>query len=216
MASPKKYSQYKYADVSALGLDISIVPFLEHIKTFEISTYLQTILDVNLQQSLVTEKAKSEFIIAPILFEIARTNRESISFFSGHNLDVEKSLGLKGFCDFLFAGVSKSLIIKEPIFCIVEAQNDNLAKGISQCIAEMYASRILNDRQKKSIKTIYGCVTIGYLWQFLKLEDNLVSQDNTIYSLKDLSEILGVLQFMVASTVPPSSSLADVPKLFSN
>ncbi len=199
MASPKSYSQYKYEDVTALGLDISIVPFLENITNFEVSSYLQTILDVNLQQSLVTEKAKSEFIIAPILFEIARTNRERISFFSGHNLDVEKSLGLKGFCDFLFARVPKSPIIKEPIFCIVEAKNDNLEKGIPQCIAEMYASNILNERQKKSIKTIYGCVTTGYLWQFLKLEENLVSQDNTIYSLKDLSEILGVLQFMVES-----------------
>jgi hypothetical protein len=199
MARPKTYAQYKYEDVSALGLDIQSVSFLKNTPTLEISKYLETILDVNLQQSLVTEKAKSEFIIAPILFEIARINREQISFFSGHNLDVEKSLGLKGFCDFLYARVPKSPIIKEPIFCIVEAKNDNLEKGIPQCIAEMYASTILNERQNKSVKTIYGCVTTGYLWQFLKLEEKLVSLDTTIYSLKEISEILGVLQFMVES-----------------
>ena len=74
-------------------------------------------LEVNSQQVLITEKAKSEFLLAPILYEIARRNQDKISFFSGHNFDVDKTLGLKGFCDFLFAKVPKTPIIKEPVFC---------------------------------------------------------------------------------------------------
>jgi hypothetical protein len=197
MAAPKSYSHYKYEDVKALGLDIQTVSFLKMIPSVAISEHLKATLEINLQQNFVTEKAKSEFIIAPILFEIARLNRDKISFFSGHNLDVDKDLGLKGFCDFLFARIPLSPIIQEPIFCIAEAKNDNLEKGIPQCIAEMYAARLFNERQNKSIETIYGCVTTGYLWQFLKLKNSRVTQDTSIYTLKDLSEILGVLQFMV-------------------
>jgi hypothetical protein len=63
----------------------------------------------------------------------------------------------------------------------------------------MYAARIFNERQNKKIDIIYGCVTTGYLWQFLKLEGDIVLQDATIYSLAELSAILGILQSIVES-----------------
>jgi hypothetical protein len=194
---PKSYSQYKYADVAVLGLDIQLNPILRNISLLAPSELLEKILDINFQQTLSTEKAKSEFIIAPILYEIARKNQDIVSFFSGHNLDVDKALGLKGFCDFLYSKAPKTPIIKAPIFCIVEAKNDNLERGIPQCIAEMYAARLSNERNKKPINVIYGCVTTGYQWLFLKLDEAVVYQDTTIYSFNELPKILGILQFIV-------------------
>ena len=88
-------------------------------------------------------------------------------------------------------------IIKEPIYCVAEAKNDNLERGTPQCIAEMYASRLLNERNKKPMENIYGCVTTGFLWQFLKLEGQKVYQDTTIYTLEKPPSILGILQFIV-------------------
>jgi hypothetical protein len=196
---PKSYSQFKYADVTALGLDLRETPFLKNFSLEEASAFLKETLLINTKRFLSTEKAKSEFIIAPVLYEIARKNEDIVSFFSGHNLDVDKDLGLKGFCDFLFAKAPESPVIKEPIFCIVEAKNDNLEKGIPQCIAEMYAARLFNERHKKQIDIIYGCVTTGYQWLFLKLESQTVYQDTTIYPLNDLPKILGILQFIVES-----------------
>ena len=87
--------------------------------------------------------------------------------------------------------------IEAPTFCIVEAKNDNLDIGIPQCIAEMYAARLFNQRQNKPIHVIYGCVTTGELWQFFKLEGQVVYQDTTTFHLNDLPPILGILQFMV-------------------
>lgn len=194
---PKSYSQFKYEDVSALGLNLVSDSILTGITPLSASDLLKQVLEINTKQPLTTEKAKSEFIIAPVLYEIARRNADKISFFSGHNLDVDKGLGLKGFCDFLFSKTPKSLFVKEPVLCIAEAKNDNLEKGTPQCIAEMYAAQIFNNRQKKPIETIYGCVTTGYLWQFLQLEGQTVLQDTTIYSIGDLEEVLGVLQFIV-------------------
>ena len=112
-------------------------------------------------------------------------------------MDVDTNLGLKGFCGFLFSKVPDSPIISAPVFCIVEAKNDNLEKGVAQCIAEMYAAGLFNKNQKKPIDVIYGCVTTGYQWQFLKLEGQTVFQDISIFSINELPKTLGILQFIV-------------------
>jgi hypothetical protein len=194
---PKSYSAYKYADIPLLGLSFERRDFVNNTPILEPSELLTAILKSNAPMAINTEKAKSEFLIAPILYEIARKNYEKISFFSGYPLDVDKNLGLKGFCDFLFTKTPRSPVIKEPIFCIVEAKNDNPENGVPQCVAEMYAARLFNEQNNKSIDVIYGCVTTGYLWQFLKLEQQIVLQDTTVYSLAELSSILGILQFIV-------------------
>jgi hypothetical protein len=194
---PKSYSHFKYQDVTNLGLTLMQSAFIKNINPLEPTEFLKLTLEKNTIRVQNTEKAKSEFIIAPILYEIALKNISNITFFSGYLLEVNKELGLKGFCDFLFTRVPNSLFIAEPIFCIAEAKNDNLEKGTPQCIAEMYAARLFNEREKKPIDIIYGCVTTGYQWQFLKLEGNLVQQDTKIYTLSDINAILGIIQFMV-------------------
>jgi hypothetical protein len=194
---PKLYSQFKHKDIPALGLSLKQRAFLPSFTPIEASDFLKLTLQINTKRMRNTEKAKSEFIIAPILYEIARKNEDRISFFSGDNFDVDKNLGLKGFCDFLFTKVPDSSVIEEPVFCIAEAKNDNLEKGVPQCIAEMYAARLFNNRQNKPIDVIYGCVTTGYLWQFLKLENQTVLQDTTVFSLSELDKILGILQSIV-------------------
>ena len=194
---PKSYSQYKYKDIPSLGLDLKRRAFIKNFTPVEASDFLKMTLEINSQQSLTTEKAKSEFIIAPVLYEIARKNLDKVSFFSGHNFDVDKDLGLKGFCDFLFTKSPENPVINAPVFCIVEAKNDNLEKGIPQCIAEMYASRVFNQRQNQSTSVIHGCVTTGYQWLFLIMEDQTVFQDTLVYTLSDLSKILGILQNIV-------------------
>ena len=194
---PKSYPQFKYEDIIALGLDIKDRAFLDQYEILEPSDFLKQTIQINTKRLQRTEKAKSEFIIAPILYEIALKNERLVSFFSGYNMDVDKNLGLKGFCDFLFSKVPDSPIINAPVFCIVEAKNDNLEKGVAQCIAEMYAARLFNKNQKKPIDVIYGSVTTGYQWQFLKLEGQTVLQDISIFSINELPKILGILQFIV-------------------
>jgi hypothetical protein len=194
---PKSYSQFKYQDIATLGLTLKQRDFIKDIKSIEASDFLKMTLEINTKRIQNTEKAKSEFIIAPILYEIARVNADCVSFFSGYNMDVNKELGLKGFCDFLYTKVPESSFISAPIFCIAEAKNDNLEKGVPQCSAEMYAARLFNERDGNPIDVIYGCVTTGYQWQFLKLERQVVYQDTTIYTLSDITKILGILDFIV-------------------
>lgn len=91
--------------------------------------------------------------------------------------------------------VSKvSKLIEAPVFTLVEAKNENLDNGTAQCIAQMVGAKIFNEQQGKPQKAIYGCATIGDLWQFMKIEDTLVSIDTDIYYLDNLNKLLSALQ----------------------
>jgi hypothetical protein len=51
--------------------------------------------------SIDTEKARSEYIVAPILFELKSQLHNQVSLFSGREFNVDAALGLTGYCDFL-------------------------------------------------------------------------------------------------------------------
>jgi hypothetical protein len=80
---------------------------------------------------------------------------------------------------------------------IVEAKRGELELGLGQCIAEMVAAQIYNQQQEQPISTIYGSVTSGKLWQFLKLENNIVTVDLTLYPIMPVPKILGILKWML-------------------
>ena len=161
-----------------------------------LSDLLTTILkeNVDLAISINTEKARSEMIISPILLEVRRKLNNEISLFSGIDFNVDNQQGLNGFCDFLISLSKEQLFIRAPvIITLVESKNENLKSGLAQCIAEMLAAQLFNEQKQNAIKIIYGAVTIGTIWQFLKLEDKTIYIDLTEYYIKDVKKILGIL-----------------------
>ncbi|GJD21263.1 hypothetical protein RIVM261_062190 [Rivularia sp. IAM M-261] len=147
-----------------------------------------------LATAINTEKARSEYIIAPILSEIAYANSQ-VSLFSGRNFNVDASKGLTGFCDFILTHNPDKLVIKAPVVVIVEAKNENINDGLAQCIASMYAAQIVNQKNlEENIPTVYGTVTTGQVWRFLSIDKNqLVKVDLNERYLTPLNELLGIL-----------------------
>ncbi len=127
--------------------------------------------------SLTTEKAKSEFLITPILREIRRTHLDSVGVFSGINLELPTQ-GLSGFCDFILSRHPETVELTAPICCLVEAKNRTLEEVFAQCAAEMCAAQLFNEAAKNTFPWMFGCVTNGYDWSFLRLEKQLL-QINT-------------------------------------
>ena len=156
---------------------------------------LETILRENLPIALAsnTEKARSELIITPILVELRRKLERKISLFSGINFSVEPELGLNGNCDFIISLSEEILFLTSPVITLVEAKKEDLNAGLGQCVAEMVGAQIFNQRENNPISTIYGTVTSGTNWRFLKLEEKRVYIDLSEYYLGDLSQILGIL-----------------------
>ncbi|MFY8000478.1 MAG: hypothetical protein ACOVSW_17930 [Candidatus Kapaibacteriota bacterium] len=122
---------------------------------------LQAELDENIQYPMLTEKARSEYIISPILRFIHRSNPENLTLFSGYELKVGKTRGLTGYCDRLFSQSSIPIEVKVPIICMTEAKRENLDTGVGQCAAEMLAARIFNEKNDSDVHVIHGAVTSG-------------------------------------------------------
>lgn len=149
--------------------------------------------NVPLALAINTEKSRSEMIIAPILLEIKRRANSQISLFSGNEFNIDKSQGLNGDFDFLISLSPEQIYIQAPVLAIVEAKKENLNLGLGQCGALMLAAQLFNQQEGNEIPIIYGAVTTGNIWKFLRLQDRNLDIDLTEYSIDNLSKILGIL-----------------------
>ncbi len=165
------------------------------VRGVEASELLQMILPENLPLAIAinSEKAKSEFLIAPILGEVRRQLDFKVSLFSGKDFTVDISRGLNGFCDFILSASIEQYFIDAPVLTIIEAKNDNIIAGLGQCIAAMVAAQIFNQQQGNGIDKIYGAVTNGTIWKFLTLEEKTVCIDLIEYYIKEINQILAIL-----------------------
>lgn len=170
-----------------------------HIQGVEISDYLKETLKRNIPLALAinTEKARSELIIINILLEIREKFPNQVSLFSGIDFNIDKDKGLTGFCDFIIGNSPEQLYLDSPVITIVEAKNENIIAGLGQCVAEMYAARIYNEKEGRNLIRLYGAVTTGDEWKFIKLENNTISIDLDFYYVSGIEKIIGILVGMV-------------------
>ena len=168
-----------------------------------LSDLLQRQLDeyLTLALEISTEKARSEFIIAPILGEIRRHFQKRISLFSGVEFNVDVERGLRGVCDFMLSLSPLQLVIQAPVIAVVEAKNENMKAGLGQCIAEMLAAQQFNLERQNPVPIVYGVVTTGSNWRFLRLEAKVVQVDSTEYQIRDVQHIVGILVGMVQAAI---------------
>ncbi|CAK0769144.1 conserved hypothetical protein [Gammaproteobacteria bacterium] len=170
-----------------------------HLKGAEVSDILQTILGYNvpLAMAIGTEKARSEMIVVNVLIEVKKILDEEISIFSGVNFDVDKERSLNGFCDFIISKSQEQFYINAPVIAIVESKDDKTTSGLGQCIAEMYASTIFNEKEGQQLSAIYGVITTGSNWRFLKYKDKTAFIDLDEYPIENVGRIIGILLQMI-------------------
>jgi len=195
------YSQFTI-DKAKRDLKLTMIEgvrfFPETIAPIIPSSRLEAILeDLPWAVAVSTEKARSEVIINPVLLEIRRILNREISVFSGEQFDVDINAGLNGVCDFLISRSPEQLTIEAPAIVVVEAKKADLKLGLGQCIAEMVAMQRFNEVSGQLIKVVYGCVTSGTQWRFLKLEKQIVTIDLNDYPLPPVEQILGFLVWMI-------------------
>jgi len=162
----------------------------------------------HLAMAIHTEKARSEMLITPVLLDLWRQAQAQISLFSGTEFTVDEARGLTGYCDYILSRSKEQLTINAPVVMIVEAKNENIKGGLGQCVAEMIAAQLFNEREGNAIDTIYGAVTTGEIWKFLKLVGAVASIDlSDYYIVRDVPKILGILWqgigLPVFSTIEP-------------
>ena len=197
------YSDFDLKKVKQ-NLEVNLIErenLFSSVQFFIISAYLKETLAENipLARAINTEKARSELIIANILVELRKILEHKISLFSGIEFTVDKEKGLNGFCDFIISASTEQLMLSSPIVAVVEAKNENIIGGLGQCIAEMVASKIFNEQENdESVKRVYGVVTTGTTWKFLKMDGSNVYIDLDDYSIENPDKIIGILLAMVS------------------
>jgi len=200
MTKPKRPSSYSDYSLEDLQTICGIANRKEALnlsgEMIEPSVWLKQSLEYGKVLPLNTEKAKSEWLITPLLTELANRNRHKFNLFSGNTFDVDVTKSLKGRCDFLLTK-NLSLNISAPVIAIFEAKDDNLDHWYGQCGAEMVGARLFNQMKNEPIEIIHGAVTNGESWQFLRLTDSTLLIDTETYGLANLTLLLGTLQKVV-------------------
>jgi hypothetical protein len=198
------YSDFTIDNVRAkLNLELQQTAFIPELQPLTASDWLQQSLAMGMALAIDvdSEKARSEFIIAPVLLELRSLAHSKVSIFSGQDFTIDRELGLSGACDFLIARSPLQLTIEAPVIALVEAKKGILKSGLGQCIAEMVAAQRFNQEQCANVERIYGIVTTGSIWQFLRLIDRTVTLESKEYSLDPIGKLLAILHWMLQ--LPP-------------
>ncbi len=145
-----------------------------------------------------TESSRQALIVDNVLMEL--NQHVTISFFLENSFNVDSDKGLTGNPDCIISKSENQLYITSPVIVLVEAKKSDLGSGLPQCIAEMEAAKLFNEQKEHPISPIYGVVTDGVLWQFLSLEENIVTIDSAFYHFDDGSKIVGILKFFVENS----------------
>lgn len=167
---------------------------------YTLETMGQLALTVN------TEKARSEWLIAPVLGEVWVRARHTICLLSGVDFTVDKEAGLTGVVDFLFGKGPQVSFITAPVLAVVEGKNESIPTGQGQCVAEMVASQRFNRKANNAIETVYGVVTTGNNWRFHRLRGTELAIDTREYLISEVDQILGILMYIVGHNPITSNS----------
>lgn len=170
-----------------------------HVAPVPVSDLLRQVLNWQTDTALRSgsEKARSEYIIAPILQEVHHQSRDYANLFSGIEFKVDESQGLADFCDFIFTLEPRTIEFLAPVVSIVEAKKEDINGGIPQCIAELIAAQIFNAQEEIIRETLYGIVTSGTEWKFFQMQGTNVVIDSDIYFLAEVEKIVGIVLFML-------------------
>ena len=183
----------------AFGVKNQRVSLFRDVVPCEMSEDLKKAILLAQELPIKSEKARSELIVTPILLEVRNLNHKVFTIYSGDNLNVDETRGLNGECDFIIAKDTGSFEVSYPIIQLVEAKKNDVEIGLPQCAAQMIGAKIWNDKNNASLSVMYGCVTTGDDWLFLKLTDDMLFIDVKKYYLGNIAELLGVFQQVIAT-----------------
>ena len=152
-----------------------------------------TLSEVPFQRS---ESFTCEALIYPTLREVWKVFRASLTLLSHEPLAADADL--RGEVDYLVCRRSPlgPLISDLPILLVGEAKKDETTAGWNQALGGMIAARKLDG---DSGRTFFGLTTNGLAWTFGKLEGATFTLDPQVFGVRDTTELLGALHFMLTA-----------------
>lgn len=203
------YSDFTIDQVAQdFGLKVREQALLEGVGAIEPSAWLRETLARYHALAFMSEKSRSEFIVAPVLAECRALLDNQIYIYSGVGLDVDRLRGLHGECDFLLAHTPPTPVLEAPLLIVVEAKKNDIELGLGQCAAQLLAARLFNERRQRPIQRRFGCVTTGEAWQLTKLDgQEFLIHDERFY-IRDVAQVLWALTSILKDGVAQVTGVA--------
>lgn len=172
------------------------------VKPVHVTSWFQETMNMAYTKAIRinTESARQALIVDNVFMELQQ--HVTMSFFIENAFNIDSSKGLTGNPDGIISKSENDLYITSPVVVLVEAKKSDLGGGLAQCVAEMEAARLFNERENHPTSPVYGVVTDGVLWQFLSLKENMATIDSYLYNFDDGSKIIGILKFFVEHSNP--------------
>ncbi len=188
-------------------------PFVK-TKEFEINDFFKKNLleDFSDPKCFKNEYVICERIISPIISLLAKANNLPLWSHTHFDADINDDEKLSGEPDYLFAlpTFEGSEYFTAPVICLGEAKKDNFTKGWGQVGAEMIAAQEKNENKEIPV---YGLVSTGRFWEFVKLQGNLFTKDtNSIAAPKHLDEVCNSLSWLFCEARKNADKLAEIAK----
>lgn len=144
-----------------------------------------------------TEKARSEWLVAPLLADFWERYHGRIGLYSGTSFSGDPDAGLSGYCDYVLTRAPQQFVIDPPVLVVFEGKNESIPNGLGQCIAAMVGAQRFNRRHNAPSDPTYGCVTTGTAWRFLRLNGSTLTLDLREYAIGEADRLLGVFTHIV-------------------
>ncbi|MCE2699236.1 MAG: hypothetical protein PX483_18205 [Nostocales cyanobacterium LE14-WE4] len=149
---------------------------------------LHRVIERNLQRvKLLSEDARKQAIIAPILLEVCEITESQLNI----EYAISVSDQLKGSLDY-YINKSRSLLV-------IEAKQADLSRGFTQLAVELIA---LDQWINSETTMLYGAVTTGEDWRFAiyKRQEKEIIEDIKLYRVpEELTELVKILVAIVSN-----------------
>lgn len=185
--------------VRTLGVTVAEADLFPGRPAAPVPPWLPGLLARGTRLALLSEKSRSEFIVVPVLLAARELSGDRLAIFSGQRLEAGSDHRLCGECDFLLALGPPVPPLRAPIAAVVEAKRNDVEAGLGQCIAQLTAAREFNEADGRPRRPLYGCVTTGEAWQFLRLSGQTAELDARRVYLDDVAGVLGAILAIVAA-----------------
>lgn len=196
---------------SSFGLVSRPAELFPGLQPLAVAAWLRDYLDRGQHvAALVSEKARSEFLVVPILMAASELTASELAIYSGQRLDVDPARGLAGECDYIVALTPPVPRLKAPLITVLEAKKGDLEASLGQCAAQMVGARVFNERAGLEHLHVHGCVTSGEVWQFLRLEAGVLMIDRTRLFLDNVGGILAALRAIFQANLSTDTTAALV------
>ncbi len=133
------------------------------------------------------EATRSNLLVSHILWQASKVYKLGIFFEPVLNISQEETPDLPHQLNDKFdsALTLDEIDFVRPVISIVEVKKSNLSEGLGQCVAEMYGAI-----KKFNQNSVYGIITDGAEWEFLLLENSVLSIHMDNYYINTVSDIV--------------------------